>query len=122
MALSRKERLYFDSSVIGGYYDPEFAEDSKRVIGYAQEERIVVLMSEVVVQEILKAPARVQEVMFSIPSNTLERIELTAEILSLRDAYLSAQMCLHGGAMMPCMSQQLLRPEQTLLFLGIFVT
>jgi predicted nucleic acid-binding protein len=92
MALSRKERLYFDSSVIGGYYDPEFAEDSKRVIGYAQEERIVVLMSEVVVQEILKAPARVQEVMFSIPSNTLERIELTAEILSLRDAYLSAQI------------------------------
>jgi predicted nucleic acid-binding protein len=88
MALSRKERLYFDSSVIGGYYDPEFAEDSKRVIGYAQEERIVVLMSEVVVQ----APARVQEVMFSIPSNTLERIELTAEILSLRDAYLSAQI------------------------------
>jgi predicted nucleic acid-binding protein len=92
MALSRKERLYFDSSVIGGYYDPEFAEDSKRVIGYAQRERIVVLMSEVVVQEILKAPARVQELMFSIPSNTLERIELTAEILSLRDAYLSAQI------------------------------
>lgn len=77
---------------MGGYYDPEFAEDSKRVIGYAQEERIVVLMSEVVVQEILKAPARVQEVMFSIPSNTLERIELTAEILSLWDAYLSAQI------------------------------
>ena len=92
MALSRKERLYFDSSVIGGYYDPEFAEDSKRVIGYAQKGRIVVLMSEVVVQEILKAPARVQEVMFSIPSNTLERIELTAEILSLRDAYLLAQI------------------------------
>ena len=92
MAVSRKERLYFDSSVIGGYYDTEFAEDSKRLIGYAQEERIVVLMSEVVVQEILKAPARVQEIMFSIPSGILERIELTAEILSLRDAYLSAQI------------------------------
>jgi|SRR5208283_2987509 len=92
MAILRRERLYFDSSVIGGYYDPEFEQDSKRVIGYAQDERIVVLMSEVVVQEILKAPARVQEVMFSIPSNTLERIELTSEILSLRDAYLSAQI------------------------------
>lgn len=81
MAISRKERLYFDSSVIGGYYDPEFAEDSRRVIEYARSERIAVLISEVVVQEILKAPTRVQEVLFSIPSSTLERIELTLEIL-----------------------------------------
>ena len=43
-------------------------------------------------QEILKAPTRVQEVLFSIPSSTLERIELTLEILFLRDAYLSAQI------------------------------
>ncbi len=92
MAISRKERLYFDSSVIGGYYDPEFAEDSRRVIEYARSERIAVLISEVVVQEILKAPTRVQEVLFSIPSSTLERIELTLEILFLRDAYLSAQI------------------------------
>lgn len=92
MAISRKERLYFDFSVIGGYYDPEFVEDSRRVIGYARSERIAVLISEVVVQEILKAPTRVQEVLFSIPSSTLERIELTPEILSLRDAYLSAQI------------------------------
>lgn len=92
MAISRKERLYFDSLVIGGYYDPEFAEDSRRVIEYARSERIAVLISEVVVQEILKAPTRVQEVLFSIPSSTLERIELTLEILFLRDAYLSAQI------------------------------
>jgi predicted nucleic acid-binding protein len=92
MAILRKERLYFDSSVIGGYYDFEFAEDSRRVIGYAQSERIAVLISEVVVQEILKAPTRVQEVLFSIPSGAIERIELSQEILFLRDAYLSAQI------------------------------
>lgn len=90
MAILRKERIYFDSSVIGGYYDPEFAEDSRRIIEYAHSRRLTVLISEVVVQEILNAPARVQEVLFSIPSDTLERIELTQEILSLRDAYLSA--------------------------------
>ena len=42
MAISRKERLYFDSSVIVGYYDPEFAEDLRRVIVYARSERIAV--------------------------------------------------------------------------------
>lgn len=47
MAISRKERIYFDSSVIGGYHDSEFADDSRRVIEYAQNERIIVLISEV---------------------------------------------------------------------------
>jgi predicted nucleic acid-binding protein len=92
MTLIRKERIYFDSSVIGGYYDAEFSEESKRVIEYAREGRIIVLMSEIVIQEILKAPLRVQEVLTSLPSVTLERIELTTEIISLRDAYLAAKI------------------------------
>lgn len=92
MAISRRERIFLDSSVIGGYFDPEFEEDSKRIINYARQSRITVLLSEVVVKEILNAPARVQEVLFSIPSNAIERIELTPEILALRDAYLLAQI------------------------------
>jgi predicted nucleic acid-binding protein len=92
MTLIRKERIYFDSSVIGGYFDAEFSEESKRVIEYARDGRIIVLMSEIVIQEILKAPRRVQEVLTSLPSATLERIELTPEIISLRDAYLAVKI------------------------------
>jgi len=85
----RKERVYFDTSVIGGCYDPEFAVDSSRLIQYARDKRITALVSEVVIREILNAPSRVQEILFSIPPDTLERIDITEEILSLRDAYLS---------------------------------
>ncbi len=59
MAILRKERIYFDSSVIGGYYDSEFADDSRRVIEYARNKVMTVFISEVVVREILNAPARV---------------------------------------------------------------
>jgi hypothetical protein len=51
---------------------------------------MTVLISEVVVLEIPKAPVHIQEVLFSIPGDAIERIESTAEILLLRDAYLSA--------------------------------
>lgn len=81
MAISRRERIFLDSSVIGGYFDTEFEEDSRRIINYARQSRITVLVSEVVVKEILNAPARVQEVLFSIPSNAIERIELTPKSL-----------------------------------------
>lgn len=86
----RQERIYLDSSVIGGYHDSEFAADSKRVIEYVRTGRVTLLLSEVVVQEILNAPARVQEVLSSIPPQNVERIELTREILTLRDAYVNA--------------------------------
>ncbi len=92
MATGRRERLYLDSPVIGGYYDSEFAEDSQRIVGYARSERITVLISEVVIQEILKAPAQVQDVLLSIPSSVLERVELTEEIFMLHEAYLSAEI------------------------------
>jgi len=49
-------------------------------------------LSEVVIQEILNAPPKVQEVLFSIPNRAIERNELTPEIVALRDAYLSAQI------------------------------
>ncbi|MBI5216310.1 MAG: hypothetical protein HY960_11205 [Ignavibacteriae bacterium] len=88
----KKERLYLDSSVIGGYHDPEFADDSKRVIEYARQGRIITLMSEVVIQEISKAPQKVQDVLFSIPSSNIERVEMTEEIIALSNEYLSANI------------------------------
>jgi predicted nucleic acid-binding protein len=78
--------------LIGGYHDPEFATESARVIEYLRTGRVTLLLSEVVVQEILKTPVRVQEVLFSIATENVERIELSPEILALRDAYLAADI------------------------------
>ncbi len=88
----KKERLYFDTSVIGGYHDHEFDMDSKRVIEYARNGRIITLISEVVIKEIAKAPQHIQDVLFSIPSNFIEQIEITPEIIDLSEAYLSAKI------------------------------
>ncbi|MFH1943173.1 MAG: hypothetical protein ABIL68_13800 [bacterium] len=88
----KRDRIYLDTSVIGGYYDPEFSEDSRRVIEYLRQGRLTLLLSEVVVQEILKAPLQVQEILSSIPPSNVERIELSPEILSLRDAYMEAEI------------------------------
>jgi predicted nucleic acid-binding protein len=49
-------------------------------------------LSEIVVQEILQAPQHIQDVLFSIPAEVIERVELTEEIMNLRDEYLSAKI------------------------------
>lgn len=91
MAL-RKEQIYFDTSVIGGYHDPEFAEASQRVIRYSRVGRIITLLSEIVLEELVQAPQHVREVIFSIPGESIERIEITPESIDLRDAYLAAKL------------------------------
>ncbi len=45
-------RLYLDTSVIGGCFDPEFAEDSRRVIDAILSGQARLLFSEVVEAEL----------------------------------------------------------------------
>jgi predicted nucleic acid-binding protein len=83
-------RIYCDSSVIGGYFDPEFEAESRRFIEAVKSGRIMMLLSEVVVQEILQAPESIQDLLVSIQPASIERVPLTTEIIELRDAYVKA--------------------------------
>ncbi len=86
----KKYRIYSDSSVIGGCYDTEFEEDSRRFIEAVKDGKIMLLMSDVVLEEIGGAPERVRNVLASIPTDNVEKVNLSAEVIELRDAYLSA--------------------------------
>ena len=86
----RKDRLYTDSSVIGGCHDAEFAEDSHRLIDAARKGIVTLLLSDVVIREIGKAPQKVQDILRSLTTASLEKVDLTTEVLELRNAYISA--------------------------------
>jgi predicted nucleic acid-binding protein len=86
----RPLRIYTDTSVFGGCHDPEFAEHSLRFFSVVAAGRIVVLLSDVVIDELAPAPLKVREVFLGLPAISLERVPLSPEILTLRDAYLTA--------------------------------
>lgn len=83
----KRDRIYCDSSVIGGYFDSEFEADSRRSIDAVKKGRIVMLVSEVVLQEILQVPENVQNLLASIPTSSVERVPLNREVIELRNAY-----------------------------------
>ena len=89
-AHGRSLRIYVDTSVIGGCLDEEFSEDSKRLISAVLNKKVVMLLSEVVVEEIREAPSEVQEILDSIPIENTEIVPLSAQVRELRDAYLQA--------------------------------
>ena len=83
-------RVYADTSVVGGCLDSEFAEESRRFFDLVSSGRVVLLISEVVVEELAGAPPQVRELLESLPVRSVAPVELTPEILELREAYLAA--------------------------------
>lgn len=83
-------RVYLDTSVLGGCFDEEFAEDSNRILQSIRDGKLLALTSEVVVRELTFAPPAVIKNIQDLPPNSFETIDLSDENLELRDAYLAA--------------------------------
>lgn len=86
--MQAQPRIYADTSVIGGCLDPEFAEDSLRLIEQVHGRKVILLLSEIVVRELVDAPPAVRAVLEELPLDQLENVVIDAEVEFLRDAYL----------------------------------
>ncbi len=85
-------RVYVDSSVFGGCFEQEFAEGSRRFFDFVRGGRIVVLLSDFVIDELKEAPSHVQAVLTGLPKETVVQVEMTVEAARLRDRYLGSRI------------------------------
>ena len=82
-------RLYLDTSVIGGCFDAEFAEDSRRVMDAVMSGRARLLFSEIIEAELLNAPEPVRRLFAELPDSVRERIAFSPEVESLAREYVA---------------------------------
>jgi predicted nucleic acid-binding protein len=85
-------RVYADTSVFGGCFDPPFEEASRRFFREVRAGRVVLLVSRAVSDELEGAPPRVREFMASLPSHLLAEVPITEDVRLLRDAYMAARI------------------------------
>ena len=83
----RIPRIYLDTSVFGGCFDVEFAEESLAIFELIRSGEYRAVMSEIVLEELEDAPQRVKEIVLSLPEKGLEFITITEEIIQLRNEY-----------------------------------
>jgi hypothetical protein len=83
-------RFYLDTSVIGGYYDAEFAEATRRLFATLASGRVIGVISDLVLAELVNAPDPVRELVAPNAGVTWERVDESEASLELADAYLSA--------------------------------
>ena len=83
-------RVYIDTSVIGGCHDEEFARESRALLKLALSRKLILLISQTLIDEIQLAPSLVQREVERLPDWATEMLPVTTEAVNLRDAYLEA--------------------------------
>jgi len=77
--------LFLDTSVIGGYFDKEFEQDTQRLFENINEGKYIAFISDLIDDELLNAPQKVKDVLKKFYYKT---IKVTPECKSLADEYI----------------------------------
>lgn len=86
----KRLRVYVDTSVFGGCFDEEFSDESKKLFEEIEKGKFLLVVSKTTFRELVGAPENVRNVLAKLSSSQMEVIEESAEIDTLRDAYLHA--------------------------------
>jgi predicted nucleic acid-binding protein len=82
------ERIYLDTSVFGGYFEPEFELWSKLLIDKIIKGEFRMLQSQVTELELEWAPQHVKVLVKTIPERNIEFLSMTKEATSLANQYI----------------------------------
>jgi len=99
----KKQRIYIDTSVFGGYFDVEFEEFTKPLFKRINIGEFIVLYSPITQEELENAPDRVRELVESLKKEQTEFVNTTDEAVVLASEYISESVvgktsyadCLH---------------------------
>ena len=81
-------RLYLDTSVIGGYYDPEFSEWTKPFIEDVLNRKHIAIISDITIKEILDAPRNVNQLLDQLINTSSELITGNEQTEKLASYYI----------------------------------
>ena len=83
-----KQRIYIDTSVIGGYFDEEFDIATIKLFERIENKDFIVYFSEVNDTELIFAPQHVKDIKNKIPLECLRFIEIDDEVEELAQTYI----------------------------------
>ncbi len=99
----KKQRIYLDTSVFGGYYDDEFEEFTKPLFERINNGEFTIIFSTMLETELEFAPEKVRKIVRSIESEDTEFVEETDIAVELATEYITENVvgrtsypdCLH---------------------------
>jgi predicted nucleic acid-binding protein len=87
-----RQRIYIDTSVVGGFFDEEFKDATQRLFKRLEKDEVKFVISDLLELELIQAPNRVSDLLLNYPADRFERIELTQETMDLADKYITEKV------------------------------
>jgi len=87
-----KQRIYLDTSVIGGCEDEEFSKWSIKLFEDLRQGLKIAVVSDLTKRELERAPKSVKRVLASLPDNNIENVFLTEEAEQLARKYIEEKV------------------------------
>ena len=87
-----KQWVYIDTSVVGGYFDEEFSEDTFVFFERVRNGDITIIVSDILEAELLRAPDFVKVLLQNIDKKNIEIVRLSPESIELADKYIEAKV------------------------------
>ncbi len=99
----KRQRIYLDTSVFGGYFDDEFHEFTKPLFDRINDGEFTIIFSTLLEEELELAPEKVRKLVRGIDNNDAEFVEETDDAVELATDYISEKIigqtsysdCLH---------------------------
>jgi len=85
----RRQRIYIDTSIVGGFFDEEFEKETKLLFQRLENKEVVFVVSELLREELKDAPEWVRNLLDNYDENSLEKVLLTDEARELADKYIA---------------------------------
>jgi predicted nucleic acid-binding protein len=83
-----KQRIYIDTSVVGGFFDEEFKESTTMLFNRLENGEVIFVVSDLLDLELIGAPQQVKDHLLKYSSERFERVELTEDAIKLADTYI----------------------------------
>ena len=90
-----KQRIYIDTSIVGGYFDKEFSEATQALFDRLKNREVVFVVSDLLQGELENAPVHVRELLQKYATDypdCFEYVVATQEATTLADKYIAERI------------------------------
>ncbi|HTB32489.1 MAG TPA: PIN domain protein [Bacteroidia bacterium] len=84
-----QQRIYIDTSVVGGYFDEEFKEATIELFKRLEKNEVIFVVSDLMETELIEAPKHIRELLYNYSAEKFERVALNEEAIKLADEYIT---------------------------------
>ena len=85
----KRQRIYIDTSIVGGFYDAEFEKETKLLFQQLENKEVVFVISDLLREELKSAPEYVRNLLNQYSDDNFEIIALTDEVEELANKYIA---------------------------------